>query len=160
MAGNVLRSYAESVEKIATRTGVKESDVKKVLRATQDEIMESMKAEKVFRFGNFGTFRVTVLGARKMRNPKTGATIDAPQRKRVRFTGGQTLTDLVEGKLTLDQAQSNIEAPVVKEPKAPKVKAPKVEDSATNDPLEVKEVAAKTSVDGPGLDAGIDLSTL
>jgi len=46
---------------------------------------ESLKQGKKINLSGFGSFEVKVREARKGRNPKTGATIQIPQKKRIKF---------------------------------------------------------------------------
>jgi DNA-binding protein HU-beta len=68
-------------------------------KAAMDSMLESItkalkKGGRVSLVG-FGTFSVSKRGARKGRNPKTGAEIDIPARKVARFKAGKALAEAV-----------------------------------------------------------------
>ena len=54
---------------------------------------ESMKNGKKVTFSGLGSFTVKEFQARKGRNPKTGAIITIPLKKKVKFTPSQSFID-------------------------------------------------------------------
>jgi DNA-binding protein HU-beta len=86
---------ADLINQVATATGLTKTKSGEVI----DVITESMKnalvsGEKVTLVG-FGTFSSSSRKERKGRNPKTGAVIDIPAKKVVKFKSGSYLADSV-----------------------------------------------------------------
>lgn len=81
----------ELVAAVARRTGTSRAAARKVLDATLDEILDSMRAGGRLPIEGFGTFEVVTRGPRKGRNPRTGEAIDIPERPKVKFTAGKYL---------------------------------------------------------------------
>ncbi len=69
---------AELIEKVAKKIGATKTDVKKIVDATVEEIMDSVTNGEKVGFAGFGTFYVSKRAARVGRNPRTGEklTID------------------------------------------------------------------------------------
>ncbi len=85
------------VDKVAKKTGAKKKDVKKIIDATIDTIIEALtKGEKVQLVG-FGSFEVRKAAARKGVNPQTKQPIEIPERKVPKFKPGKTLKEKVRG---------------------------------------------------------------
>ena len=85
------------VDKVAKKTGIKKKDVKKIIDATIDTIIETLtKGEKVQLVG-FGSFEVRKAAARKGVNPQTKEPIQIPERKVPKFKPGKTLKEKVRG---------------------------------------------------------------
>jgi len=86
----------EIVLKISEETGIKQTDVKKVVQKTLDQIIAALsKGEKV-ELRNFGVFKVKVRRPRLGRNPKTGAEVSIPERKAVSFKSGMIMKKKVK----------------------------------------------------------------
>jgi DNA-binding protein HU-beta len=86
---------ADLINQVAAATGLTKTKSGEVI----DVITESMKnalvsGEKVTLVG-FGTFSSSSRKERKGRNPKTGAVIDIPAKKVVKFKSGSYLADSV-----------------------------------------------------------------
>ena len=86
---------ADLINQVAAATGLTKTKSGEVI----DVITESMKnalvnGEKVTLVG-FGTFSSSSRKERKGRNPQTGAVIDIPAKKVVKFKSGSYLADSV-----------------------------------------------------------------
>ncbi len=70
---------AELIEKVAKKVNATKTDVKKIIDATVEEIMESVAEGEKVGFAGFGTFYTSKRSARVGRNPRTGEklTIEA-----------------------------------------------------------------------------------
>ncbi len=77
--------------KIAEETGLKQTDVKKVVQLTLEKIMESLSKGEGVELRNFGVFKVRSRRPRTGRNPKTGQTVPIPERKVVTFKAGMVM---------------------------------------------------------------------
>lgn len=86
-------------EEIIAQIAQDAKTTKVAAKAAMDSMLESIT--KALKKGNrvslvgFGTFSVSKRGARKGRNPKTGAEIDIPARKVARFKAGKALAEAV-----------------------------------------------------------------
>lgn len=85
------QTKTELTAQVARRVGASRASVRKVIDATLDEILDSMREQKRLPIEGFGTFEVVERGARKGRNPRTGEEIDIPARPKVKFTAGKYL---------------------------------------------------------------------
>ena len=76
------------VLKITDMTGIKQVDVKTIVQATFDVIVESLVRNEKVELRNFGVFKVKSREARIGRNPRTGESVPVPPRKVVIFKPG------------------------------------------------------------------------
>lgn len=81
----------EIVLKIAEETGLKQTDVKTVVQKMLDHIIDALSKGQVIELRNFGVFKVKSRRPRIGRNPKTGATVPIPERKKVTFKPGMVM---------------------------------------------------------------------
>jgi len=70
---------------IAEKAGVSKKEAKTVLEAFNAKIIEVLKSEKKVKLPGLGIFVVKLRKARTGRNPKTGETIQIPEKKVVKF---------------------------------------------------------------------------
>ena len=70
---------------------VADCDAKKAIDAVLGSIAEAVKGGDKVTLVGFGTFSVTERGARTGRNPQTGATIEIPAKKSIKFKAGAGL---------------------------------------------------------------------
>jgi len=66
-------------------------DIKKVIQATLDYVIESLSGGKTIELRNFGVFKVKTRKGRMARNPKTGQKVPIPDRKVVVFKPGMVM---------------------------------------------------------------------
>jgi nucleoid DNA-binding protein len=85
----------EIVTDIAEETGLKQIDVKLIVQKTLDHITSALAAGNTVELRNFGVFKVRTRKPRIGRNPKTGVTVDIPQRKVVTFKSGMIMKQKV-----------------------------------------------------------------
>ena len=76
------------VLKIAEETSVKQIDVRKIVQKTFDHIINALIRGETVELRNFGVFKVRSRKQRVGRNPRTGATVNIPQKKVVNFKPG------------------------------------------------------------------------
>ena len=79
------------VMKIAEEAGLKQIDVKVVVQKTLDHITGALAAGKTVELRNFGVFKVKTRKPRIGRNPKTGVTVNIPERRVVTFKSGMIM---------------------------------------------------------------------
>jgi len=83
----------ELIAKVAEETNMPKAKVQNVMDSIIASIGDSLKTGDKVSFVGFGTFEVSERGARKGRNPQTGAEITIKARKVVRFKPGKQLRD-------------------------------------------------------------------
>jgi len=86
---------ANIAEKVAESTGATRRDALAAVETFLESVKKSLaKGEKVSIVG-FGTFRTKNKKPRKGRNPRTGVSIQIPNKKVAYFKPGKELRDLV-----------------------------------------------------------------
>jgi DNA-binding protein HU-beta len=89
---------AELAAVVADKTGLPKAKAVSVVEAVFDTIGERLTAGQEVRLVGFGAFVVAERKAGKGRDPRSGAEIDIPESKSVRFRPGKALKDSVSGK--------------------------------------------------------------
>ncbi len=84
------------VLKITDTTGIKQVDVKTIVQATFDVIVESLMRNEKVELRNFGVFKIKERKARFGRNPRTGQSVPVPPRKVVVFKPGLEMKDKIK----------------------------------------------------------------
>lgn len=74
--------------RISDQTALKQIDVKKVVQATFDCILEGLARGEKIELRNFGVFKVKQRKPRIGRNPRTGAVVPVPAHKSIIFKSG------------------------------------------------------------------------
>ncbi|MFV0378967.1 MAG: HU family DNA-binding protein [Mangrovibacterium sp.] len=86
---------AQLIDAIAEKAGLTKADSKKALDAFVESTTEALKnGDRVALIG-FGSFSVSTRSARTGRNPQSGAPIEIPEKKVVKFKAGAELDDAV-----------------------------------------------------------------
>jgi DNA-binding protein HU-beta len=86
-------NHTDLVEKVAEATEMPKAAASKAVEAVVQTIMDTLKAGGEVRLNGLGIFDVGAREARQGRNPQTGATIDIPASKAVRFRAGKAAKD-------------------------------------------------------------------
>ncbi|MCX5716303.1 MAG: integration host factor subunit beta [Candidatus Omnitrophica bacterium] len=79
------------VLQVAEKSGLSnltQVQIKSVIQATLDHIIESLSKGQTVELRNFGVFKVKTRKGRMGRNPKTGQKVAVPDRKVVVFRSG------------------------------------------------------------------------
>ena len=76
------------VLRVASETGLKQLDVKKVVQRSLDAIVESLSKGDTVELRNFGIFKVKSRKGRTGRNPRTGEKVPVPPKRVVTFKPG------------------------------------------------------------------------
>ena len=85
----------ELVTSMAEKTGMKKTEVEKVLKAFTDTVAAGLKKGEKIQLVGFGTFEVAERPAREGRNPRTGETMKIAASKAPKFKAGKALKDMV-----------------------------------------------------------------
>lgn len=89
---------AEMIDKIAQDAGITKAAAGRAIESLIDGIGRSLKKGERAALVGFGTFSVGHRRGRTGRNPQTGATIEIPPKKIVRFRCGKELEELINKK--------------------------------------------------------------
>lgn len=81
------------IEKIHNAAGISKAQAETALKAMLNAITDEMADGGQVGFTGFGTFKVVERAKRKGRNPRTGAEIDLPASRAVKFVPGKGLKD-------------------------------------------------------------------
>jgi integration host factor subunit beta len=88
----------ELIDRIATRTGERRVQVKKIVQQFLDEVVTELGQGNRLEFRDFGVFETKLRRARRAQNPKTLAPVSVPEKRTVKFKIGrlmkQRLSDL------------------------------------------------------------------
>lgn len=76
------------VLQVASETGLKQLDVKKVVQRSLDAIVDSLSKGATVELRNFGIFKVKSRKGRTGRNPRTGEKVPVPPKRVVTFKPG------------------------------------------------------------------------
>ena len=85
----------ELVASLAAKTGLKKTEVEKVLKAFTETVTDELKKGEKIQLVGFGTFETATREAREGRNPRTGATMKIAATKAPKFKAGKALKDAV-----------------------------------------------------------------
>jgi len=86
---------AQLIDAIAGDSGLTKADAKKALDAFINVTGDALKSGDRVALVGFGSFGVSERSARTGRNPQTGAEIQIPAKKVVKFKAGSELTDSI-----------------------------------------------------------------
>jgi len=86
----------EIVLKISEETNLKQIDVKKVVQRTFDHIVAALEKGETVELRNFGVFKVRSRKGRLGRNPRTGESVNIPEKKVVSFKAGLVMKHKVK----------------------------------------------------------------
>lgn len=79
------------IDAMAAGSGLSKADAKRALEAFVDATTDTLKKGDKVALVGFGSFSVAERSARTGRNPKTGAAINIPAKKVVKFKAGADL---------------------------------------------------------------------
>lgn len=99
---------AELVEEVARAAELTKKDAERLVEIVFESVIETLNQGEKIELRGFGSFRVRARGARRGRNPKTGAPVDIPAKRVPYFKPGKELKELineaVEGATTTPQS--------------------------------------------------------
>lgn len=85
---------SELIEKVAERAeGLTLKQTEIVVETVFESIKDALRGGEKIEIRGFGNFRLKDRKPRKARNPKTGETVDVPQKKAIRFKTGKALRE-------------------------------------------------------------------
>lgn len=87
---------SQLIDAIAKKSGLSKTDAKKSLEGFMETTRESLQSGDKIALIGFGTFSISERSAREGRNPQTGAKMNIPAKKVVKFKAGSELTDSIQ----------------------------------------------------------------
>lgn len=90
------------IERVSMKTTIltkKQTEI--VVNMLFDSIKEALASGDKIEIRGFGSFRIRARRNREGRNPKTGQSVEVPQKKVPFFKAGKELKELVDGKADL-----------------------------------------------------------
>ncbi len=81
----------EIISRMAKDSGITAHQAARAFSSMLGGIRDSLQKGEKVTFSGFGSFEIKVRRARKGRNPKTGAEVAIPARKRVKFNPSRSL---------------------------------------------------------------------
>lgn len=89
-------------KKLSEKTGVKRSDVKKVLKEIPDELRESLLYGQEIYLTNFGVFRLNIRKPVRFGHPQTGEVLTSKKKYVLKFDVFKKMKDSLENKVVYD----------------------------------------------------------
>ena len=86
----------ELVRTMAEKSELTQGDVKKVLEAFQETVLEALQAGDKVQLVGFGSFEVVETAERKARNPQTGEEITVPAGVRPKFKFSKNAKEFIK----------------------------------------------------------------
>lgn len=87
---------AELVTAIANDTGVTKKDIELVIKSLTANITAEVKRGGKVQIPDLGSFKPVIRAARKVRNPRTGESMTAPECTVTKFTVAKALKEAVK----------------------------------------------------------------
>src|SRR5438270_4929672 len=86
---------AELVEDVARAAELTKKDAERLVEIVFESIIDTLNQGEKIELRGFGSFRVRERGARRGRNPKTGAPVDIPAKRVPYFKPGKEMKELI-----------------------------------------------------------------
>lgn len=86
---------AQLIDAIADKAALSKSDAKKALDAFVESTTDALKNGDRVALVGFGSWSVATRSARTGRNPQSGAPLEIPEKKVVKFKPGAELSDTI-----------------------------------------------------------------
>ena len=86
---------AELVEDVARAAELTKKDAERLVEIVFESIIETLNHGEKIELRGSGSFRVRSRGARRGRNPKTGAPVDIPAKRVPYFKPGKEMKELI-----------------------------------------------------------------
>jgi DNA-binding protein HU-beta len=89
---------SEFVAAVAENLGSTKAEAARAVEAVLTTIKQTLKTKLSIRLISFGTFKVTHVEAKTVRNPQNGSLVKVPAAYRPKFVPGKELKELVNHK--------------------------------------------------------------
>lgn len=87
----------ELIDRIAEETGLRRSEVKRVVQSFLDLVIEELGRGNRLEFRDFGVFETKRRAPRTAQNPKTLQRVDVPAKQTVKFKIGRLMKACLDG---------------------------------------------------------------
>lgn len=81
---------------IAAETGLSQQQVGRIIQRVLDSIEETLATDGIVELRKFGVFKLKTRASRKVRNPKTGEELTAPEKTVIVFKPGSSMIAKVD----------------------------------------------------------------
>lgn len=81
----------ELIAKIAAREGLTKAQAGRIVECTLESIVETVDAGDEVALSGFGKFKLVEKAGRTGRNPQTGAAVEIPAKRAIKFAPSSTL---------------------------------------------------------------------
>ncbi|MSR19210.1 MAG: integration host factor subunit beta [Phycisphaerales bacterium] len=95
----------ELIDRISAQTRLPRGEVKIVVQAVLDSVIEELGRGNRLEFREFGVFELRERAARTAQNPKTMERVRVPARRTVRFKVGRLMQERIESKTARVRAE-------------------------------------------------------
>src|SRR5712692_2911139 len=86
---------ADLIDDVANAAELTKKDAELLVELVFESIIDSLNQGEKIELRGFGSFRVRQRGARRGRNPKTGAPVNIPAKRVPYFKAGKELKELI-----------------------------------------------------------------
>jgi Bacterial nucleoid DNA-binding protein len=86
---------ADIVEQVSREAEMTKKDAEQLVEIVFDSIIEALNKGDKVELRGFGSFRTRQRGARKGRNPKSGASVEIPAKRVAYFKPGKELKEII-----------------------------------------------------------------
>ncbi len=86
---------SDLVRATANKLGITMKDTETVLDGLLEVVTEALKEDEEVRISGFGALKTKTMAATQRRNPRTGAMVEVPAHKVVKFKAFDTFKDIV-----------------------------------------------------------------
>jgi DNA-binding protein HU-beta len=91
---------AELVNQVATKTGLSRPEAAQAVDTAMDAVAAELMKGGSVRLTGLGSFVTSTRAGYQARNPQTGAPVQVPEKRIVRFLPGARLRELINGERT------------------------------------------------------------
>src|SRR5262245_62138880 len=88
---------ADLIDEVSKISSLTKKETETIVNTIFDNITDALSKGDKVELRGFGSFRIRHRNSRKGRNPKTGSSVDVPQKRGPVFKEGKRLRELVNG---------------------------------------------------------------
>src|SRR5437763_7972066 len=92
-----MMTKADLIDEVSKISNLTKKETETIVNTIFDNITDALGKGAQVRLRGFGSFRIRHRNSRKGRNPKTGSSVDVPQKRVPFFKVGKRLRELVNG---------------------------------------------------------------
>jgi integration host factor subunit beta len=92
-----MMTKADLIDEVSKVSSLTKKETETIVNTVFDNITDALSKGDKVELRGFGSFRIRHRNSRKGRNPKTGSSVDVPQKRVPFFKVGKRLRELVNG---------------------------------------------------------------